>query len=92
MKRMKKMIACSMTMLFCLSALAGCSGGSGNDAGGDTAGTTAVSGETAAGGASGGNAASQSGAWNPDRSITMLVPWSAGGGADLSVQIGRAHV
>ena len=86
MKRMKKMIACSMTMVFCLSALAGCSGGSGNAAGGDTAGTTAVSGETAAGGASGGNAASQSGAWNPDRSITMLVPWSAGGGADLSVR------
>ena len=86
MKRMKKMIACSMTMVCCLSALAGCSGGSGNAAGGDTAGTTAVSGETAAGGASGGNAASQSGAWNPDRSITMLVPWSAGGGADLSVR------
>ncbi|WP_369282843.1 tripartite tricarboxylate transporter substrate binding protein [Oscillibacter sp. GMB15532] len=45
---------------------------------GSTSGTSGSSGST------GGSSAP--GEWTPNRSITMLVPWSAGGGSDLAVR------
>lgn len=42
------------------------------------------SGSTASGNSSGTN--TSDGGWQPERSITMLVPWSAGGGSDLAVR------
>ena len=52
--------------------------------------TALIAGCSSSGGSSSGGSNSgssgESGTWEPNRSITMLVPWSAGGGSDLAVR------
>ena len=67
---MKRFAALAMAMALCLSIFTGCSGKSGGSASG----------------AAGTSGSAASGEWQPNRSVTMLVPWSAGGGSDLAVR------
>lgn len=67
---MKRFAALAMAMALCLSIFTGCSGKSGGSASG----------------AAGTSDPAASGEWQPNRSVTMLVPWSAGGGSDLAVR------
>lgn len=67
---MKKIIALAAAAAMCLMLFAGCGSKSGS------AGTS---------GSSTGSSTS-AGEWQPSRSVTMLVPWSAGGGSDLAVR------
>ena len=74
MKNWKKVAAFATATALCTALVAGCSSSGGSSSGGSNSGS------------SGGSSSGESGTWEPNRSITMLVPWSAGGGSDLAVR------
>lgn len=70
MKRMKRMLSLALSLMMVVTLLGGC---------GSSSSASSGSGATSA-------SASGSSGWQPTHSITMLVPWSAGGGSDLAVR------
>ena len=72
MKNWKKIAALCTGAALSVSLLAACGGG--------------TSSTPAGGGSSASGTNGSEGGWEPERSITMLVPWSAGGGSDLAVR------
>ena len=78
---MKRISALVLSIAMCMGLLAGCgqSGESSKPSGGTSGSASgAVSSSATSGGESKG--------WNPERAVTILVPWSAGGGSDLAVR------
>lgn len=71
---MKRMLAFALTVAMSLAMLSGC---------GQSGQTSTPSAGTSTGGSA---TSAPAGEWTPNRSITMLVPWSAGGGSDLAVR------
>ena len=77
---MKKFAAAALAAVMSVSLLAGC-GSSAPATTSTEAATTAAAAQ-----ASGEKAEASGETWNPTNNITMLVPWSAGGGSDLAVR------
>ena len=75
---MKRMLAFALSLAMCMGLFAGC-----GNSGGTTSSTPPADSST---GSSAASSVVEDTGWNPDRAVTILVPWSAGGGSDLAVR------